>query len=431
MRQATNRWTPTSTIGSWLETPVIDGSSNSSEAPAEPLLQRGGFLAYLGCLGTFWLPGGILGVLFPWLIAVQLGAPAQQLGLAQMALQLPTLVLVLFGGVLADRRDPRRILLAVHLCAALPPLTLALLLSFGHLNLAMLIGYAVASGTCAALGMPARDSLLTSVAGDQIQRAVGLTMALQFGAQIAGFTLASRADQIGAVPLLLLMSAVFAMGAAAVLRLPSRATPATPAVRGPGDLLGGITESLRSSLLWPPMLLAFGTGIFFAGSFVVLLPLFIRDVYGGGAGGIGASFICFMVGTLVSILIQVRRPILRQGRALILSQIIGGAVLATLALELPLQGFLAAMFCWGLCGGVGMVTSRSMVQAAAPESHRGRVLGVYAMTSFGGMPIGSLALGFIIALLGPLHAVLVPAGAMILLAGLVALTSSLWRQRTA
>ncbi len=371
-----------------------------------------------------------MAVLFPWLVAVQLAAPAEQLGVAQMALQLPTLVLVLFGGVLADRRDPRRILLTVHLLAALPPLGLALLILHGELNLMLLVGYAIAAGTCNALAMPARDSLLTNVAGDQIQRAVGMTMGLQFAVQIAGFALASRADAVGPVPLLLLMAVVLAGGALAARRLPARATAATP-LTGPAELLGGITASLRSSLLWPPMLLAFGTGIFFAGSFMVLLPLFVRDVYAGGAGGIGASFTCFMLGTLVSIVVLIRAPILRQGRALILSQLAGAVVLGALVSSVPLPGFLVAMFCWGLCGGVGMVTSRSMVQAAAPESHRGRILGVYAMTSFGGMPIGSLLLGFVAAALGPQQAVLVPAGAMAMLTVFVALTSPLWRQRSA
>lgn len=398
--------------------------------PSAALTRRPAFQAYLGCLATFWLPGGIMAVLFPWLVAVQLAAPAEQLGLAQMALQLPTLVLVLFGGVLADRRDPRRILLTVHLLAALPPLGLALLILHGELNLMLLVGYAIAAGTCNALAMPARDSLLTNVAGDQIQRAVGMTMGLQFAVQIAGFALASRADSVGPVPLLLLMAVVLAGGALAARRLPARTTSAAP-LTGPAELLGGITASLRSSLLWPPMLLAFGTGIFFAGSFMVLLPLFVRDVYAGGAGGIGASFTCFMLGTLVSIVVLIRAPILRQGRALILSQLAGAVVLGTLVLSVPLPGFLVAMFCWGLCGGVGMVTSRSMVQAAAPESHRGRILGVYAMTSFGGMPIGSLLLGFVAAALGPQQAVLVPAGAMALLTVFVALTSPLWRQRSA
>ena len=62
--------------------------------PSAALTRRPAFQAYLGCLATFWLPGGIMAVLVPWLVAVQLAAPAEQLGLAQMALQLPTL-----GGV--------------------------------------------------------------------------------------------------------------------------------------------------------------------------------------------------------------------------------------------------------------------------------------------------------------------------------------------
>jgi len=431
-----------STSNSCRGQPVIDlrgatdddgetaNATASSAAPA--LLKRPQFRAYLAANAAFMLPGGIMGVLFPWLVAVQLAASAQQLGLAQMASQIPMLLLVIFGGILADRRDPRRILLGIHLLASVPPLALALVILGGQLNYAVLIAFALASGTLAAFSMPARDSLLTTVGGDQVQRAVGFSMGLQFLVQVTGFGLASLADSTGPVPLLLLMSALMASGFFAALALPHRLTPVVTEALRPSDVLAGVTLTLRSALLLPPMILAFGTGVFYAGSFMVLLPLIVRDVYGGSAAGIGAAFIAVMLGTLISIVIIIRGPgIRRQGRAMLLSQGLGAVVLASLVLNPPKAGFLAILLLWGMCGGIGMLMSRTIVQQAAPESHRGRVLSVFSLANLGGMPLGSLLLGFAAGAIGPSAALFIPAVAMLSLSVSVGLTSALWRQKEA
>ncbi len=80
---------------------------------------------YLTSTASFLIPGGIQMVLFPWLVAVLLHEPAQRVGIAQMCGSLPALFLILFGGVIGDRFDQRRILIALHLLGALPPLVMA------------------------------------------------------------------------------------------------------------------------------------------------------------------------------------------------------------------------------------------------------------------------------------------------------------------
>ena len=70
---------------------------------------------YLTSTASFLLPAGIQMVLFPYLIAVVLHEPAQTVGIAQMAGSLPALFLILFGGVIGDRFDQRRILIVLHL----------------------------------------------------------------------------------------------------------------------------------------------------------------------------------------------------------------------------------------------------------------------------------------------------------------------------
>ncbi len=83
-----------------------------------------------------------------------------------------------------------------------------------------------------------------------------------------------------------------------------------------------------------------------------------------------------------------------------------------------------------MCGGVAMTLGRSIVQEAAPASHRARVMSVYSLANFGGMPIGSLLLGFCAGALGPLDALLVPAACVLAVTVLVATATPLWRLET-
>ena len=105
----------------------------------------------------------------------------------------------MFGGLLADRFDQRKILIGFHVIAAIPAAGLALLMYLDLLSYWALIGYALMMGTVGAFIQPARDGMLNRVAGDQLQRTVTVTMGLTFGAQIFGFAAASFADSIGAL----------------------------------------------------------------------------------------------------------------------------------------------------------------------------------------------------------------------------------------
>jgi MFS family permease len=383
---------------------------------------------YLSSTAAFLIPGGIGMVLFPWLVAVLLHEPAQRVGIAQMAGALPALFLILFGGVVGDRFDQRRTLIALHVLGALPPLALAVLIGNGMLSYGLLIGYALLGSTFGAFSQPSRDALLSRVAGDRIQRTVTIVMGLQFGVQILGISLASLADRLGAVPLLLIQGAVMASGAIAMSRV--QIDPfVQPAVRK--HVLKEIREGLAlvfgSERLLPIMLLTFAIGIFFAGAFTVLIPLTIRDIYHGGAQQIGFAYVLNMIGTVaVTLLLLARGGVARPGRAVLLAQGSGSLLFVPIAFGVPIEAFYALIFLWGVGGGVAMSMARSIVQEAAPMSHRARVMSVYSLGMMGGMPIGSFAMGYVIGAFGPANAALVPVIGMASVVVLVGLKSNLW-----
>ena len=397
---------------------------------------RSGLSWYLAGAACQFVPFGIHNVLYAWLITVHLGEGGVRLGLAQMCAQLPGLIFILFGGLLADRVDKRRILIGFHCLAALPAFTLIIAIESGHLSYVALIVFAVAVGTFNSFIQPARDSLLNQVVESNLQRAVTLVMGLSFASQIVGYGVASRADALGPIPLLAMQSALLLLGAIFATRLPSPVpmreslqTERDKVRRGPLAEIGdGLRIIFSSSRMAPVMVLMIAVGVFYSGSFFVLNPLVVRDVYQGAAADIALSYVCFMVGTILTTIVLVAvGGLRRQGLALLLALILGGVCLTFTIFELPFTGYLICIGLWGMNAGVAMSLGRVIIQENAPDEYRARALSIYSLGNLGGMPIGSLMMGYLSVQIGPLQSYMVAVAGVIIVATIVWLTTGLSR----
>lgn len=390
------------------------------------------------CVGVVsqFVPFGLHSVLFAWMVAVMLDESGLRLGLAQMSAQLPGLIFILFGGLLADRVDRRQILITFHCLAALPVLLLVLLIHADMLNYYLVVGYAVLLGIASTFLQPARDSLLNQVADSNLQRAVTIVMGLNFASQVIGYGLASLADTTGPLPLLVIQGAGLLLGAAVALKLPVVDVPAASletrrelADQGPlGQIGEGLALIYQSSRMFPVMVLMLAVGVFYVGAFSVISPIIVRDVYGGGSSDIALSYICFMVGTIATTVLLVSfGGIQRQGLGLMLALLSGGVFLALASIGLSFTGYLICLSLWGVSGGVAMSLGRAIVQESAPDSHRARVLSVYSLGTLGGMPLGSVLMGWCIVTVGPLPSLLVAVIGVAVTVCLVWLTTDLTR----
>jgi MFS family permease len=165
------------------------------------------------------------------------------------------------------------------------------------------------------------------------------------------------------------------------------------------------------------MLLVASVGIFFMGPFMVVLPLLVRDHFGGDVAQLSLLGAGFPGGIILgSMLLLARGGLRRKGRAQIFSLFAGSAALASIALGLTLAGTFAAVFVWGVSASVFMNAGRTLFQAAAPPTHRGRVLSIYALGFMGSAPLGALLSGFLADAAGPLATCAICALAMTALA---------------
>ena len=368
-------------------------------------------------------------MIFPWLAVVVLGLAPERMGLAQMAFMAPSIVFTLLGGALADRTDTRRLLYRYHVVAALPPLALAATVAGGGLSYAVLVAYGLAMGTFSALIVPARDALLSRVAIGWVPRAVAVASAVSLVCQLTGIAMGAAAGSLGAPVLLIAQAAVLIAGAVATARTVAAPPPETPAEGRLSAIASGLHEAWTSERVFPVMVVMLAVGACFVGSFVVVVPLVARDDYGAGSAGLALFNGCFFGGTVTSILAQIRlAPPRRPGRVIMITLMLGSGVLAAMAVRGPMALLATLCLVWGMGAGVVLTQARTIVQMAASEARRGRLLATYQLAITGGAPVGAVVMGYLSGLAGPRLAVLWPAAAMLLVLGFLLARTRLWRQ---
>lgn len=387
---------------------------------------------YMGGQATWFASVGIQFVLFPFIVTNLLDETPLRIGLAQLSLSGPAILFMLLGGATADRSDPRRILVRVHLLAAVAPFGLAYLMFSGGLTYNAMLVYGLVMGTASAFAMPARDTTLTLVARSNVQRAVTLAMAVQQTTQLAGMIAAVSAASLGAPVLFLVQGILFLIGAFAALRLPHKEMD--PNEEHPSRaraIVDGLTHVLGSRTLLPVIVTMFAIGIFYIGVMLVILPLMVRDIYEGGVVELGLVNIAFWGGTIISTVTLLRfGHVVRRGRIVLTAITIGMLIVVTFSFDLPF--WLRCLLClfWGLGAGCTMTMARTIVQEESSEVFRARALAIFQLGFAGGAPLGAVLMGALANYLGPLQACLVPAGGMALVLLWVYTRTGLWQLRS-
>ena len=375
---------------------------------------------------------GILTVMFAWLVTIVLHESPRMVGVAQTAMLVPAMLLMLVGGSISDRYGGRRVAVVSQVAATLPVVALWVVLTLDSLTFGFMIAFAVAMGCAQAFLTPARDGLLNQVAGQRIQRTVALVTLVQFGIQIVAFLVAGQADRVGAGPVVLVQAAALVIGAVALARV---AVPPIVAPRRSGSAVGELARTVAdgartvmgSRSMRAVVLQNFAVGLFFMGPYVVTIPLLVREVYDGSASDLAWLSTANAVGLIAAVFVlllvgEVRRP----GRLLLLASGVGSVALGLAGAGIEFAAFVLCIGAWGSCAGLGMSMARMIMQERAPPDQRGRVMSFFGFSFMSSAPLGTMLSGLMVEWWGAERALVVSAAAMLAALCAVGFASRLW-----
>ena len=349
--------------------------------------------AFLSTIGT-WMQK----VAQNWLVLTMTGASsAFFLGLDSFLGELPILLFTVVGGVIADRHDRRQLLLASQCIQMAAAFTLAALVYWDRVHIWHVLALSVLTGMAQAFGGPAYQSLLPSlVSKDHVPNAIAFNsiqfnLARVIGPLFAGAALAA----FGMVACFGLNGLSFLAVIAAILSMHVRHVPSLASTRMRQEFESGLTYVREHPALLGLALLGFAA-TFLGNPVLTFLPLFAQDVLHGGvtqytdlmsSAGAGA-----VTGALV---VAWRGRFPHMGRTVLLMQIAFGAIMVLFAITRYFWLNALLLFAAGACMVMVFATLSSLVQLNAPNEMRGRVMSLYMVAFRGGMPLGSLAGGWL------------------------------------
>jgi MFS family permease len=333
-----------------------------------------------------------------WLVLTITGASsAFYLGLDSFLGEAPILLFTLIGGVVADRRDRRQLLLMSQCIQMAAAFTLAALVYWEVVQVWHVLTLSVVTGMAQAFGGPAYQSLIPSLIDKQhLPNAIALN-SIQFNlARVIGPLLAGAAlAAFGMVACFGLNGVSFLAVIAAILSLHIRhiAAPATTRMRE--ELRSGFSYVRREPGLIGLIVLAFAT-TFLGTPILTFLPLFAQNVFGGGVTQYTQLMAFAGAGAVTGALVVAWLGKFRHmGRTVLVLQLAFGVLVVLFALTRVLLVNELLLFAGGACMVMVFAMLSSLVQLNAPNEMRGRVMSIYMVAFRGGMPLGSLAAGWI------------------------------------
>jgi MFS family permease len=330
-----------------------------------------------------------------WLV-LELSDSAVAVGVATALQALPTLFLGLWGGLLVDRLDRRRTIIVTQAVSAVLAAALAALTLTGLVQLWMVFLLALGLGLVTVLDVPARQAFITEMVDpEDYVNAQSLNSTIHnagrlVGPAVAGLLIAwvgsGAAFAVNAVSFVAVLISLFRMN-------PDRLHRAEPAPAKRGQALEGLRyvwsrADLRACLILVAVIALFGQ------NFRVVLPLFARDVLGGGAETYGWLTSALGAGAVIGALATAARETVTAWAMLV-------AAGAFAVVSMALAGAPGLVVALGLLVGLGIANicfntlARTLLQLGADAGMQGRVIALHAIVFTGSTPFGGPAIGWV------------------------------------
>ncbi|MBA3540005.1 MAG: MFS transporter, partial [Deltaproteobacteria bacterium] len=314
------------------------------------------------------------------------------LGLVAFCSQAPASLCAPLAGVLVDRWDRHRVIVATQIAAMLQSAALAFFAFSGLMTVWHLMVLGGIQGVINAFDMPARQAFLGQMIEDRadLPNAIALNSSLvnlarllgpTFAAALVAWTNEAWCFAIDSASYLAVIASLLVMR---VAKRPAR-------VRSGhvwSEMRDGWRYIARAPLVHAVLLLLVTSSVL-AGSYTTLLPLLVGNPHGLGilmaAGGLGA-----LCGALY---LASRSTIVGLGRVLVRCGLGLGVGLIALRFAPSLWIMAPIVFGVGACLMVQMASTNTIVQTVVDPDKLGRVMSMYAVAFFGGAPIGALLQG--------------------------------------
>ncbi|MCG8971161.1 MULTISPECIES: MFS transporter [Streptomyces] len=336
--------------------------------------------------------------------AVQNGTPAQA-GLVTAVSAVPRALLMLGGGVIADRLGPRRVVIGSDAVRCVTVLAVAAVLFATDPGLWLLALLAVVFGTVDAVFMPAVGALPARItAKDQLARVQGMRgLAVRFaavvGAPLGGLGVAAG----GSAAAFALAGALIAVSVPLLVSVRMRDLPPADAPAADRDttawrdLRAGLRHIRHHRVLGPLMVVIALGDLGFVGPLNVGLTL-LADERGWGASGMGWVLAGFGTGAgTAALLLTVRGRVPHAGLVAAGAIIPGAGAIAALAYVPGLPAAVGVAVLVGLLTGLSGAVCGALLQTQAAPAYLGRVTAAAGIVSLGiaplGMPLSAAAIG--------------------------------------
>ena len=358
---------------------------------------------------------------FGYVVLLLGGSPAT-LGLIGFLNTVPNLIWGLPAGVLADRYDRRKLLLAFQGANMAVAVLLAVLWQTDSLTVPLMGAIAVVGGSLGTLSFPAFQGMLAStVSREDLESAVAinslfLQIARFVGPAIAGVLLA----QAGPTWVFAVNAASFLGVLGAVAMLPGSRATATDALTAVGGAMrDAVAYVFAQRSLATLMALTVLAGVFGTPPVAFMIPAIAREQLHGGAGTLGALTAAIGLGSVIGSVLLVlvaKRP--NKGEPVIAGFLLCAAAVAGVGVSKSTVLSTGLAVVGGVGGVVFVGLSTVVMQSVASDDMRARVTAIWAAAFVGLLPLGGLITAGLTALLGPGTAVAVDA-AIMLAGGLV------------
>jgi MFS family permease len=353
-----------------------------------------------------------------WLV-YRLTGSSLLLGSVGFASQFPVFLMAPIGGMVADRVNRHRVVVATQTAAMILALILAALTLTHRVTVPQIFVLAALLGVVNAFDIPGRQSFLVDMVGrEDLMNAIALNSSMFNGARVIGPAIAGiLVANIGEGWCFFANGISYIAVIAGLLMMKIHCSPRSKSDSPLADIIEGFRWASHTAPI-RALLLLLGLVSLVGMPYTVLMPLFADRILHGGAKGLGILMGFTGIGALLGALtLALRSGVKGLGRLVALT--CGGFGVSLIAFSFSRYFWLSAVLLIpvGFCLMLQMACSNTLIQSMVPDALRGRVMAVYSMMFMGMAPFGALLGGALADRLGA--PITVSAGAVASMVGAI------------